>query len=76
MNSEFEKILVSLRPDNTRTVSVANAVDASALKSLSHAHKMGFINAILCGNASEIKSVAQQNDIIYPNLKSYIVTMN
>lgn len=63
MNSEFEKILVSLRPDNTRTVSVANAVDASALKSLSHAHKMGFINAILCGNASEIKSVAQQNDI-------------
>ena len=63
MNSEFEKILVSLRPDNTRTASVANAVDASALKSLSHAHKMGFINAILCGNASEIKSVAQQNDI-------------
>lgn len=63
MNSEFEKILASLRPDNTRTVSVANAVDASALKSLSHAHKMGFINAILCGNASEIKSVAQQNDI-------------
>lgn len=63
MNSDFEKILVSLRPDNTRTVSVANAVDASALKSLSHAHKMGFINAILCGNASEIKSVAQQNDI-------------
>lgn len=63
MNSEFEKILVSLRPDNTRTVSVANAVDASALKSLSHAHKIGFINAILCGNASEIKSVAQQNDI-------------
>lgn len=63
MNSEFEKILVSLRPDNTRTVSVANAVDASALKSLSHAHKMGFTNAILCGNASEIKSVAQQNDI-------------
>ena len=63
MNSDFEKILLSLHPSKTRTVSVANATDASALKSLSHAHKIGFVNAILCGNKSEIKSVAEQSNI-------------
>ena len=63
MNSDFEKILLSLRPKNMRTVSVANAIDANVLASLTTAHKMGFINAILCGNENEIKSVAQQNNI-------------
>jgi phosphate butyryltransferase len=63
MNSDFEKILLSLRPKNMRTVSVANAIDANVLASLMTAHKMGFINAILCGNENEIKSVAQQNNI-------------
>lgn len=63
MNNEFEKILMSLRPEKMRTVSVANATDANVLSSLVTAHKMGFINAILCGDEKEIKSVAQQNNI-------------
>lgn len=63
MNTEIEKLLLSMRPDKMRTVSVANAVDANVLSSLQTAHKMGFVNAILCGDEQEIKSVAQQNDI-------------
>ena len=63
MNNEFEKKLMSLRPEKMRTVSVANATDANVLSSLVTAHKMGFVNAILCGDEKEIKSVAQQNNI-------------
>lgn len=63
MNNEFERILMSLRPEKMRTVSVANATDANVLSSLVTAHKMGFVNAILCGDEKEIKSVAQQNNI-------------
>ncbi len=63
MNNEFEKILMSLRPEKMRTVSVANATDANVLSSLVTAHKMGFVNAILCGDEKEIKAVAQQNNI-------------
>jgi phosphate butyryltransferase len=63
MNSDFEKILQSLRPEKKRTVSVANAIDANVLSSLVTAHKMGFVDAILCGDKNEIKSVAQQNNI-------------
>ncbi len=63
MNTEIEKLLLSMRPDKMRTVSVANAVDANVLSSLQTAHKMGFVNAILCGDTEQIKSVAQQNDI-------------
>lgn len=63
MNNEFERILMSLRPEKMRTISVANATDANVLSSLVTAHKMGFVNAILCGDEKEIKSVAQQNNI-------------
>lgn len=63
MNNEFERILMSLRPEKMRTVSAANATDANVLSSLVTAHKMGFVNAILCGDEKEIKSVAQQNNI-------------
>ena len=63
MNTEIEKLLLSMRPDKMRTVSVANAVDANVLSSLQTAHQMGFVNAILCGDTEQIKSVAQQNDI-------------
>lgn len=63
MNTEIEKLLLSMRPDKMRTVSVANAIDANVLSSLQTAHRMGFVNAILCGDTEQIKSVAQQNDI-------------
>lgn len=63
MNTEFEKLLLSMRPGKMRTVSVANAVDANVLSSLQTAHKMGFVNAILCGDEQEIKSIANKNNI-------------
>ena len=63
MNTEFEKLLLSMRPDKMRTVSVANAIDANVLLSLQTAHKMGFVNAILCGDEQEIKSIADKNNI-------------
>ena len=63
MNTEFEKLLLSMRPDKMRTVSVANAIDANVLSSLQTAHKMGFVNAILCGDEQEIKSIADKNNI-------------
>lgn len=63
MNHEFEQLLLSMRPDKMRTVSVANAIESHVLKSLSQAHKMGFINAILCGDAEKIKTVANENHI-------------
>ncbi len=63
MNQDFEQFLLSMRPDKMRTVSVANATDANVLLSLQTAHKMGFVNAILCGDEKEIKSVADENNI-------------
>ena len=63
MNTEFEKLLLSMRPDKMRTVSVANAIDANVLSSLQTAHKMGFVNAILCGDEQAIKSIANKNNI-------------
>ena len=63
MNQDFDRFLLSMRPDKMRTVSVANATDANVLLSLQTAHKMGFVNAILCGDEKEIKSVAAENNI-------------
>ncbi len=63
MNSEFLQILESMRPVKMHTISVANATDANVLMSLQTAYNMGFANAILCGDETQIKSVAQQNNI-------------
>jgi len=63
MTPEFESKLLSMRPIAPRTVALAMATDAHALRAVSMAHQMGFINAILCGPESEIKSVAMANDI-------------
>lgn len=63
MNTDFEQILLSMRPQKMRTISVANAIDANALMSLQTAYKMGFANAILCGDEAQIKLVAKQNNI-------------
>ena len=63
MNQDFEQFLLSMRPDCMRTVSVANATDANVLLSVQTAYKLGFVNAILCGDEKEIKSVADENNI-------------
>ncbi len=69
MNPEFEQILHAMRPEKMRTVSVANAIDVHVLRSLSTAHKMGFVNAILCGDTATIKSVADDNGIDISNFE-------
>ncbi len=63
MIPEFESRLLSMRPDTPRTVALACATDAHALGALISAHKMGFVNAILCGDEDEIKSVAFNNNL-------------
>lgn len=63
MNTQFQEMLLSMRPSVVRTVSVANAVDVHVLQSLVTAHKMGFINAILCGDLHQIEQVARDNNI-------------
>lgn len=63
MIPEFESLLNTMRPEKMRTVALASAIDVAALQSLSVAYQMGFVRAILCGDESEIKSVAQKNNI-------------
>ena len=69
MNSEFEQMLRTMKPEKMRMVSVANAIDVHVLRSLSTAHKMGFVNAILCGDTATIKSVANDNGIDISNFE-------
>lgn len=69
MNPEFEQMLHMMKPEKMRTVSVANAIDVHVLRSLCMAHKMGFVNAILCGDVATIKSVANDNDIDISNFE-------
>ncbi len=63
MNTDFKKLLMSIRPSQMRTVAVANAIDVYGLRSLVEAYKLGFARAILCGDAHEIKLVAEKNNI-------------
>lgn len=58
MNQGFKNKLMAMRPVSPRTVALACATDPNALASLIAAHKMGFVNAVLCGDKSEIKAVA------------------
>ena len=63
MTSEFESILLSMKPKKMRTVAIAAATDVNVLQSVINAHKMGFVNAILCGDQDEIKSVSEKNNL-------------
>ena len=63
MTPEFESLLFSMRPVTPRTVALACATDANALSSIVLAHKMGFVNAVLCGDKNEIKNVAHENNL-------------
>ncbi len=58
MSPEFNELLLSMRPDHMRTIAVAAATDIQVLKSVISAYEMGFARAILCGDASQIQTVA------------------
>ena len=61
--SEFENKLLSMRPMQKRKLVLASATDSNALAAVVTAHKLGFVDAILCGDKSEILSVAKSNDL-------------
>ena len=69
MTSEFESILLSMKPKKMHTVAIAAATDVNVLQSVINAHKMGFVNAILCGDQDEIKSVSEKNNLDISNFK-------
>lgn len=71
MTPEFESLLNTIQPSQMRTVALASAIDATALQSLSSAYKMGFARAILCGDETEIKSVAEKNNIDISDISAF-----
>ena len=67
MTPEFKSMLLSMRPAALRTVALVCATDPNALRAIIHAQKMGFVNAILCGDENEIKHVANANNLDISN---------
>lgn len=63
MTSEFESLLESMRPASPRSVALACATDPNALSSVCVAHKMGFIDAVLYGDETEIKNIATKHNL-------------
>lgn len=63
MNQEFEQKLISMRPAQPKTIAVASAADCAVLQSVSHAYRLGLTRAILCGDASQIRACASDNNI-------------
>ena len=63
MTSDFERMILSMRPAHIRTIALAGATDPNALGAVVRAHKMGFVNALLCGDATAITDIANKNDL-------------
>lgn len=63
MTPDFTEKLNAMRPTTPRTLALAMATDVHALRSVIHAHELGFVNAILCGPSSEIKRIASENNL-------------
>ena len=69
MISSIEHIVSSMRPKCPRMVALAGATDTNALGAVVRAHRMGFVNAILCGDTGEIKKVAAENGLDISNFE-------
>ncbi len=63
MTPDFESMILSMRPVQPRTIALAGATDPNAIGAIVAAHEMGFVNAILCGDKSEIQSIADKNNL-------------
>lgn len=63
MTTNFNEMILSMRPQKMRTIALAGATDPNAIAATVTAHEMGFVNAILCGNKSEIQNVADKNNL-------------
>ncbi len=60
---EFEQILMQMKPGTPKTIAVAAAHDKAVLGALCTAHRMGFANAILCGDAQKINANAAAENL-------------
>ncbi len=58
MEEKFIEKLMSMRPANPRTIALAVADDTDALMAVHMAARLGFANAILCGDAGRINAAA------------------
>ncbi len=67
--SDFNEILSAMRPVEMRTIALAGATDPNALAAVVRAHEMGFVNAILCGDAHMIDQVAKNNHLDISDFK-------
>lgn len=67
--SDFNEILSAMRPVKMRTIALAGATDPNALAAVVRAHEMGFVNAILCGDAHMIDQVAKNNHLDISDFK-------
>ena len=63
MEGKFFEKLQSMKPACPRTIALAAAEDIDALRAVFAARDMGFVNAILCGNAEKIQKLANENGL-------------
>ena len=63
MTTNFNEMILSMRPQKMRTIALAGATDPNAIAATVTAHEMGFVNAILCGVKSEIQNIADKNNL-------------
>ena len=63
MNQDFTNKLTAMRPVSPRTIALAAAEDIDALRAVCMACDMGFVRAILCGNADKIQDLADNSGL-------------
>ena len=60
MENQFLEKLQSMKPASPRTIALAAAEDVDALRAVCRACNMGFTNAILCGDSTQICRLANE----------------
>ena len=63
MENQFIEKLMAMRPMRPRTIALAAAEDVDALRAVCMASRLGFANAILCGNENKVREIANANDL-------------
>ena len=69
MMSKFNEMISAMRPSKKRIIALAGATDPFALGAVLHAHEMGFVDVILCGDSEKIHLIADENNIDISDFK-------
>lgn len=69
MMSKFNEMISAMRPSKKRIIALAGATDPFALGAVVHAHEMGFVDVILCGDSEKIHLIADENNIDISDFK-------